>query len=200
MSASLICPNEAAGLGGHAEEHEDILGHVIGFDRAMELMEAGESGQTRPRSSRCKWLAMHRLPVARRRRPSLEFAGAGFYPFGSHPLVRKTPHHAVSNADLAAAVGNTPLIRLNKVSEATGCEILGKAEFLNPGQSVKDRAALFIIPDAIAKGHAPGRWHHFVEGTADKHRPSALRWWAPPWGFRTVIVIPETQRPGKRRT
>jgi cysteine synthase A len=54
------------------------------------------------------------------------------------------------HADLAAAVGNTPLIRLNKVSEATGCEILGKAEFLNPGQSVKDRAALFIIRDAIA--------------------------------------------------
>ncbi|MGR3716889.1 MAG: pyridoxal-phosphate dependent enzyme, partial [Thermohalobaculum sp.] len=51
--------------------------------------------------------------------------------------------------DLPAAVGNTPLIRLNKASEITGCEILGKAEFLNPGQSVKDRAALWIIRDAI---------------------------------------------------
>ena len=69
------------------------------------------------------------------------------------------------HADLAAAVGNTPLIRLNKVSEATGCEILGKAEFLNPGQSVKDRAALFIIRDAIAKGTLrPGGT--IVEGTA----------------------------------
>ena len=55
-------------------------------------------------------------------------------------------------ADLADTVGNTPLIRLKGPSEATGCEILGKAEFLNPGQSVKDRAALFIIRDAIARG------------------------------------------------
>ena len=54
--------------------------------------------------------------------------------------------------DLAGAVGNTPLIRLKKASELTGCEILGKAEFMNPGQSVKDRAALFIIRDAIARG------------------------------------------------
>src|ERR1700741_1092767 len=50
------------------------------------------------------------------------------------------------------AIGNTPLIRLNKASEATGCEILGKAEFMNPGQSVKDRAALFIIRDAEKAG------------------------------------------------
>ena len=54
--------------------------------------------------------------------------------------------------DVIAAIGNTPLIRLRHASEATGCEILGKAEFLNPGQSVKDRAALFIIRDAIARG------------------------------------------------
>ena len=54
--------------------------------------------------------------------------------------------------DLPDAVGNTPLIRLNKASAITGCEILGKAEFLNPGQSVKDRAALWIIRDAVAKG------------------------------------------------
>ena len=55
-------------------------------------------------------------------------------------------------SDLAQAIGNTPLIRLRKASEETGCEIYGKAEFMNPGQSVKDRAALFIIQDAIAKG------------------------------------------------
>lgn len=54
-------------------------------------------------------------------------------------------------SDVIAAVGNTPLIRLKKASEETGCEILGKAEFLNPGQSVKDRAALFIIQDAIRR-------------------------------------------------
>jgi len=54
--------------------------------------------------------------------------------------------------DMIAAIGNTPLIKLKKVSEETGCTILGKAEFMNPGQSVKDRAALFIIRDAEAKG------------------------------------------------
>ena len=80
------------------------------------------------------------------------------------------------------AIGNTPLIRLRRASEETGCEILGKAEFLNPGQSVKDRAALFIIRDAIAKGQLqPGGT--IVEGTA---------------GNRTVIVIPETQSQEKK--
>ena len=63
------------------------------------------------------------------------------------------------------AIGNTPLIRLKAASEETGCEILGKAEFMNPGQSVKDRAGLFIIQDAIAKGQLrPGGV--IVEGTA----------------------------------
>ncbi|MEM1506476.1 pyridoxal-phosphate dependent enzyme, partial [Domibacillus sp. 8LH] len=67
--------------------------------------------------------------------------------------------------DLAEAIGNTPLIRLRKASELTGCEILGKCEFLNPGQSVKDRAALYIIRDAVAKGLLqPGGT--IVEGTA----------------------------------
>ena len=55
-------------------------------------------------------------------------------------------------SDLADMIGNTPLIRLRQASEATGCEILGKAEFMNPGQSVKDRAALYIIRDAVARG------------------------------------------------
>ena len=67
--------------------------------------------------------------------------------------------------DLAASIGNTPLIRLRRASEATGCEILGKAEFMNPGQSVKDRAALYIIQDAVARGELkPGGT--IVEGTA----------------------------------
>ena len=67
--------------------------------------------------------------------------------------------------DLAQAIGNTPLIRLKKPSELTGCDIYGKAEFMNPGQSVKDRAALFIIQDAVEKGLLqPGGT--IVEGTA----------------------------------
>jgi hypothetical protein len=66
---------------------------------------------------------------------------------------------------LAGAIGNTPLIRLKRASEMTGCEILGKAEFMNPGQSVKDRAALYIIKDAIERGTLkPGGT--IVEGTA----------------------------------
>src|SRR6201991_1684972 len=94
------------------------------------------------------------------------------------------------------AIGNTPLIRLNRASKETGCEILGKAEFLNPGQSVKDRAALFIIRDAIAKGALrPGGT--IVAGTAGNTGiglamvPNAL-------AFKTVIVIPETQSQEKK--
>jgi len=98
--------------------------------------------------------------------------------------------------DLAAAVGNTPLIRLKKASEMTGCEILGKAEFMNPGQSVKDRAALFIIRDAIAKGQLkPGGT--IVEGTAG-NTGIGLALVGASMGFRTVIVIPETQSQEKK--
>src|SRR5690606_6501217 len=69
------------------------------------------------------------------------------------------------NSSVIDAIGNTPLIRLRKASEATGCEILGKAEFMNPGQSVKDRAGLFIIRDAEQRGLLkPGGV--IVEGTA----------------------------------
>jgi cysteine synthase A len=100
------------------------------------------------------------------------------------------------HADLAAAVGNTPLIRLNKVSDATGCDILGKAEFMNPGQSVKDRAALFIIRDAIGKGTLrPGGT--IVEGTAG-NTGIGLALVGASMGFRTVIVIPETQSQEKK--
>jgi cysteine synthase len=98
--------------------------------------------------------------------------------------------------DLAAAVGNTPLIRLRKASEMTGCEILGKAEFMNPGQSVKDRAALFIIRDAVAKGMLrPGGT--IVEGTAG-NTGIGLALVGASMGFRTVIVIPETQSQEKK--
>ena len=98
--------------------------------------------------------------------------------------------------DLAAAVGNTPLIRLKKASEITGCEILAKAEFMNPGQSIKDRAALFIIRDAVAKGQLkPGGT--IVEGTAG-NTGIGLALVGSSMGFRTVIVIPETQSQEKK--
>ena len=98
--------------------------------------------------------------------------------------------------DLAEAVGNTPLIRLRKASEITGCDIYGKAEFMNPGQSVKDRAALFIIRDAIARGTLqPGGT--IVEGTAG-NTGIGLALVGASMGFRTVIVIPETQSQEKK--
>jgi cysteine synthase A len=99
-------------------------------------------------------------------------------------------------SDLADAIGKTPLIRLRKASAATGCEILGKAEFLNPGQSVKDRAALYIIKDAIERGRLkPGGT--IVEGTAG-NTGIGLALVGASMGFRTVIVIPETQSQEKK--
>src|ERR1700748_2217506 len=98
--------------------------------------------------------------------------------------------------DVIAAIGNTPLIRLRHASEATGCEILGKAEFLNPGQSVKDRAGLFIIQDAIRRGVLrPGGT--IVEGTAG-NTGIGLATVANAMGFKTVIVIPDTQSQEKK--
>ena len=99
-------------------------------------------------------------------------------------------------SDLSASIGNTPLIRLNGPSQATGCEILGKAEFMNPGQSVKDRAALYIIRDAVATGALrPGGT--VVEGTAG-NTGIGLALVGASLGFRTVIVIPETQSQEKK--
>lgn len=99
-------------------------------------------------------------------------------------------------SDLAHAVGNTPLIKLRHVSEQTGCTILGKAEFLNPGQSVKDRAALYIISDAIERGTLkPGGT--IVEGTAG-NTGIGLALVGASMGFKTVIVIPETQSQEKK--
>ncbi len=98
--------------------------------------------------------------------------------------------------DLADTIGNTPLLKLKKASEITGCTILGKAEFMNPGQSVKDRAALYIIKDDIAKGHLkPGG--NIVEGTAG-NTGIGLALVGASMGFRTVIVIPETQSQEKK--
>ena len=93
-------------------------------------------------------------------------------------------------------IGNTPLLRLNKVSDETGCEILGKAEFLNPGQSVKDRAALYIIRDAEKRGAIrPGGI--IVEGTAG-NTGIGLAMVGSALGYRAVIVIPETQSQEKK--
>src|SRR5258705_111940 len=99
---------------------------------------------------------------------------------------------------IAEAIGNTPLIKLKRASEQTSCTILGKAEFMNPGQSVKDRAALFIIEDAVRSGRLrPGGV--IVEGTAGNTGigralvGNAL-------GFRSVIVIPDTQSQEKKDT
>jgi cysteine synthase A len=98
--------------------------------------------------------------------------------------------------DLADTIGNTPLLHLKKASELTGCNILGKAEFMNPGQSVKDRAALYIIKDAVAKGLLkPGGT--IVEGTAG-NTGIGLALVGASMGFRTVIVIPETQSQEKK--
>lgn len=91
------------------------------------------------------------------------------------------------------AVGNTPLIRLQRASEETGCEILGKAEFMNPGGSVKDRAALGILRDAMQRGLlVPGQPGTVVEGTAG-NTGIGLALAANARGWRSVIVVPETQ-------
>ncbi|WP_112662044.1 cysteine synthase A [Microvirga flavescens] len=98
--------------------------------------------------------------------------------------------------DVLAAIGNTPLIKLRRASELTGCTILGKAEFMNPGQSVKDRAALFIVRDAMARGALkPGGV--IVEGTAG-NTGIGLALVGNALGFRTIIVIPETQSQEKK--
>ncbi|MGE3247985.1 MAG: cysteine synthase A [Beijerinckiaceae bacterium] len=100
------------------------------------------------------------------------------------------------STDVIGAIGNTPLIKLRRASELTGCTILGKAEFMNPGGSVKDRAALAIVRDAINKGQLrPGGT--IVEGTAG-NTGIGLALVANVLGFRTVIVIPETQSQEKK--
>ena len=98
--------------------------------------------------------------------------------------------------DVCQAIGHTPLIKLERASRETGCTILGKAEFMNPGQSVKDRAALFILEDAVRNGKLkPGGT--IVEGTAG-NTGIGLAMVAAARGYRTVIVIPETQSKEKK--
>ena len=91
------------------------------------------------------------------------------------------------------AVGRTPMIRLKRASEATGCEILGKAEFMNPGGSVKDRAAIGILQDAVARGAlVPGKPGTIVEGTAG-NTGIGIALAANAMGWKSIIVVPETQ-------
>lgn len=98
--------------------------------------------------------------------------------------------------DVLAAIGDTPLIRLNGPSELTGCEIFAKAEFMNPGQSVKDRAALFIIQDALKSGRLqPGGT--VVEGTAG-NTGIGMTLVGNAIGLKSVIVIPDTQSQEKK--
>ncbi|MCA9550440.1 MAG: cysteine synthase A [Myxococcales bacterium] len=100
------------------------------------------------------------------------------------------------HGNIIDAIGNTPLIKLRRASEATGCTILGKCEFLNPGQSVKDRAALYIIRDAEAKGTLrPGGT--IVEGTAG-NTGIGLAMVGSALGYKTVIVIPKSQTQEKK--
>jgi cysteine synthase A len=117
------------------------------------------------------------------------------YPSGVPDSDRRANRMTIRPGILDAS-GNTPLIKLRKASELTGCEILGKAEFMNPGQSVKDRAGLFIIRDAIARGAIePGGT--IVEGTAG-NTGIGLALVGNALGFKTVIVIPETQTQEKK--
>src|SRR5256714_15120432 len=100
------------------------------------------------------------------------------------------------NKDVIEAIGNTPLIKLKRASELTGCTVLGKAEFMNPGGSVKDRAALAIVNDAIARGNLkPGGL--VVEGTAG-NTGIGLALVANALGYKNVIVIPDTQSQEKK--
>ena len=119
---------------------------------------------------------------------------------GYAPYVARSRSNAgmskLNHRNVISAIGNTPLIRLNRVSELTGCEIWGKAEFLNPGQSVKDRAALYIIRDAEKKGLLR-KGGTIVEGTAG-NTGIGLSLVANALGYKSVIVIPETQSQEKK--
>jgi cysteine synthase A len=104
--------------------------------------------------------------------------------------------NAAIRPSVLEAIGDTPLIRLNRASEATGCEILGKAEFANPGQSVKDRAALYIVRDAERRGALrPGG--RIVEGTAG-NTGIGLAMVACALGYRCTVVMPRTQSQEKK--
>jgi cysteine synthase A len=120
-------------------------------------------------------------------------------PLGSRSIKQRTgkPHMSI-NKDVVEAIGNTPLIRLKRASEMTGCTILGKAEFMNPGQSVKDRPGKQMILEAEKRGDLkPGGL--VVEGTAG-NTGIGLAIVAGARGYRTIIVMPDTQSQEKKDT
>src|SRR5246500_743179 len=120
----------------------------------------------------------------------------GAAPLGSLPIRTNGFHTMQIRKDLIDAIGNTPLIKLKRASEETGCTILGKAEFMNPGQSVKDRAGLQMILEAEKRGELrPGGL--VVESTAG-NTGIGLALVANARGYRTIIVIPETQSQEKK--
>lgn len=118
--------------------------------------------------------------------------------YGAQRSFNEEPQYVETKPSILNAIGNTPLIRLRRASDETGCEILAKAEFMNPGQSVKDRAALFIVRDAEARGLLkPGGT--IVEGTAG-NTGIGLTLVGNALGYRSVIVIPQTQSQEKKDT
>lgn len=119
-----------------------------------------------------------------------------FYSVIRNQLVQHRSIGALMIKSFSELVGNTPLIRLNGISEISGCEILGKAEFLNPGNSVKDRAALSILNEAIDSGQLE-RGGMIVEGTAG-NTGIGLTLLGASMGCPTTIVIPETQTKEKK--
>ena len=102
----------------------------------------------------------------------------------------------MTTPNLINKIGNTPLVYLKKASEISGCKIFGKAEFLNPGESVKDRAALYILNDAIKNGKLK-KGGTIVEGTAG-NTGIGIAIIAKELGIKTVIVIPDTQSKEKK--
>jgi hypothetical protein len=167
-------PDEAAGLGGHAEEDEDILGHVIGFDQAMELMEKGDLVNA-PAIVSLQWLAVHRDRLRKGRPRVLSLPGRTPIPWSPDPL-RERPRQCRFMPDLAAAVGNTPLIRLRKVLRMRpGAKSSARPSSSTPGQSVKDRAALFIIRDAVAGARCAPVARSLRDGGQHRNRIGAGR-------------------------
>ncbi len=159
-----------------------------------ELAAAVAAGTIRPFHAEGvdRWRSGERRAVERLSRPC---AGRGQV-LASGPSCWIDPLPTSVKPSVLDAIGDTPLIRLNRASDATGCEIWGKAEFMNPGQSVKDRAALAIIRDAEKRGLLrPGGL--IVEGTAG-NTGIGLAMVASALGYRAAIVIPRTQSQEKK--
>ena len=188
-----------AALHGLAEEHEDIRTLVVPLDDGARRHrdrrdQHGPADDLAPLARAQRRAARRRLDMRPSTPKRIEAIGRSRYS-GTRGGVEEA---MIVAADLPAAVGNTPLIRLRRASEATGCEIWGKAEFMNPGQSVKDRAALWIIRDAVAQRRAAARRHHRRgHRRQHRHRPGADRRRA--WAFAPSSSSP-TPRARKRRT